>query len=40
MMEFAKKMNEDHILKGMGERTRETYIRAVRKLEEYTQKKR
>ena len=38
MMEFAKKMNEDLILKGMGERTRETYIRAVRKLEEYTQK--
>ena len=38
MMEFAKKMNEDLILKGMGERTRETYIRAVLKLEEYTQK--
>ncbi len=38
MMEFAKKMNEDLILKGMSERTRESYIRAVRQLEKYTRK--
>ena len=38
MMEFAKKMNEDLILRGMSESTRKTYIRAVRKLEEYTRK--
>ncbi len=36
MMEFAEKMREDLILKGMVESTQESYIRAVRLLELYT----
>ena len=36
MMEFAHRMREDLILRGMSERTQESYIRAVRKLEQFT----
>jgi integrase/recombinase XerD len=39
MMEFAKKMREDLILTGMVESTQESYIRAVRQLEQYTHKR-
>ena len=38
MMEFAHRMKEDLILRGMSERTQESYIRAVRKLEQLTDK--
>jgi len=38
MMEFAHRMREDLILRGMSERTQESYIRAVRKLEQFTDK--
>ena len=39
MMEFAKKMREDLVLNGMVESTQQSYIRAVRQLEQYTHKK-
>jgi len=38
MMEFAHRMREDLILRGMSERTQESYIRAVRQLEQFTNK--
>ena len=38
MMEFAHRMREDLILRGMSERTQESYLRAVRKLEQFTDK--
>lgn len=38
MVEFAHRMREDLILRGMSERTQESYIRAVRKLEQFTDK--
>jgi len=39
MMEFAKKMREDLVLNGMVESTQQSYIRAVRQLEQFTYKK-
>ena len=36
MMEFEQRMREDLILRGMSERTQESYLRAVRKLEQFT----
>ncbi len=39
MMEFAKKMREDLVLNGMVESTQQSYIRAVRQLEQYTNKR-
>lgn len=38
MMEFKQKMDEDLILSGMSEKTRDSYIRAVRQLEQFTGK--
>ena len=37
-MEFVKRMKEDLILHGMSERTQDSYIRSVRKLEEFIHK--